>query len=508
MAARSLPWMVPQARNQVVSADSVDAAREDPMAGLMPTIQEIAGTFALLIFYGFLIAYGAAATTFANYVGPVLLSIIVGWAIYRMVRTNRYTLWSPLLWYRIGVVGYLGIGSLITLFLNDETRAMLASFFDYYPRDVLKFNIVVAVFHAMLLVFVAGIVGPLRSRSLSRQTLKFISPCNLTTETIGFTFLGIGTVINYFLIYPASLEIIQFTLPNIIVQLGQFAYVGYFLVGYWALRNNRRRWVWLIFALTVVDSIVGIIQLSKYAAIFPALMLPIAYLYNKVTFRRLALIVGILVPYYFLVADIVTEARGLVTRSETGRAVLSETLQALNARAAGVEQTRPNDPDYQIGWARLSYVNAGSFAISLYDQGIPGDTLRDIFIVWIPRIVYPDKPIITDIGRDFTFRANGNYNSSTSPSIPAEGYWTFGWLGVALFAALMAPVLALWSIYNVVALQRESWHLLLVVALGLRTGSRIDGMLVPDIIGPISAAVVLHLMLYFANRLLPPRTDV
>jgi hypothetical protein len=507
MASRSLPWTTPQARNRAADVVPVDATRDDPMIGLMPRMQEIAGTFALLIFYGICIAYGGGATTFANYVGPVLLSIVVGWAIYQMVLTNRHTLWSPLLWYRIGVVGYLGIGSLITLFLNDETRAMLATFFDFYPRDVLKFNIVVAMFHATLLVFVAGIVGPLRARSLSKHTLKFISPCNLTTETIGFTFLGIGTAINYLLIYPVALEIIQLNLPNVIVQLGQFAYVGYFLVGYWALQNDRRRWFWLIFALTAVDSIVGIIQLSKYAAMFPALMLPLAYLYHKVTFRRLMLIVGILVPYYFVVADIVTEARGLVTRSESGRAVLSETITVLNARASGVDQSRANDPDYQIGWARLSYVNAGSFAISLYDQGIAGDTLRDIFVVWIPRIVYPDKPIITDIGRDFTFRANGNYNSSTSPSIPAEGYWTFGWLGVGLFAALCAPVLALWSIYNVVALQRESWHLLLVVALGLRTGSRIDGMLVPDIIGPISAAVVLHLLLYFANRLLPPRTD-
>lgn len=507
MASRSLPWTVPQARSQLAGAAPVDATQDDPMIGLMPRMSEIAGVIALLIFYGICIAYGGDATTFANYVGPVVLSVIVGWAIYLMVLTNRHTLWSPLLWYRIGVVGYLGVGSLVTLFLNDETRAMLATFFDFYPRDVLKFNIVVALFHATLLVFVAGIVGPLRARSLSRHTLKFISPCNLTTETIGFTFLGVGTAVNYLLIYPVTLEVIQLNLPNIVIQVGQFAYVGYFLVGYWALRNDRRRWFWAVFALTAIDSIVGVIQLSKYAAMFPALMLPLAYLYHKVTFRRLALVVAIMVPYYFVVADIVTEARGLVIRNEYGRAVLSDTIQVLNARASGIDQTRVNDPEYQIGWARLSYVNAGSFAISLYDQGIPGDTLRDIFIVWIPRIVYPDKPIITDIGRDFTFRANGNYNSSTSPSIPAEGYWTFGWLGVGLFAALCAPVLALWSIYNVVALQRESWHLLLVVALGLRTGSRIDGMLVPDIVGPISAAVVLHLILYFANRLLPPRPD-
>lgn len=487
-------------------AKAPDADR-DPMAGLMPTNAEIVGTFALLIFYGIAISYGTAATQFANYTGPVILSLVVGRAVYRMVTTNRYTLWSPLLWYRVGVVGYLGVGSLVTLFLNGDTRDMLQSFFAYFPRDVLKFNIVVAAFHAAILVFTAGIIGPLRARSLSRETLRFISPSNLSTQTIGFTFLGFGSAINYLLVYPSALNIIPLTLPNIVYQLGQFAYVGYFLVGYWALQNNRSRWVWLVLALTVVDAFAGLLQLSKYAVIFPAMMLPIAYLYHRVTLRRLLLVIGIMVPFYFLVADIVTDARSVVVRSNEGPAAVSDTLQVLGARAEGDDLTRIDAPDYQISWARLSYVNAGAFAISQYDQGLPGDTLRDIFIVWIPRIVYPDKPIITDIGREFTFRANGNYNSSTSPSIPAEGYWTFGWLGVGLFAALMAPVLALWSIYNVVALQREAWHLLLVVALGLRTGSRIDGMLVPDIVGPISAAVVLHLVFYIANRLLPPRKD-
>ncbi|WP_066661512.1 MULTISPECIES: hypothetical protein [unclassified Sphingomonas] len=505
MGAIAANWLD---RYRSAPTPTVHKADGDPMLGLTPGIGEIAGTFALLIFYGIAIAYGSTAALVANYVGPVILSVVVGLAVYKMVTTNRYTLWSPLLWYRVGVVGYLGVGSLVTLFLNAETRDLLASFFDFFPRDVLKFNLVVAIFHATILLFTLGIIGPLRARSLSGKTLRFISPCNLTTETIGFTFLGVGSAANYLLIYPATLQIVSFTVPNIIVQIGQLAYVGYFLIGYWALRNNRPRWVWLILALTIIDSIVGLIQLSKYAAIFPAMMLPIAYLYHRVTLRRLLLVIGIMVPFYFGIADVVTDARGLVTRSNEGRAVLSETTQVLSARATGDNQARDDLQDYQIGWARLSYVNAGTFAISLYDQGIPGDTLRDIFIVWIPRLVYPDKPVITDIGREFTFRANGNYNSSTSPSIPAEAYWTFGWLGIVLFAALTAPILALWSIYNVVALQREAWHLLLVVALGLRTGSRIDGMLVPDIIGPISAAVVLHVLLYFANRLLPPRTDV
>lgn len=500
MATRVMPWR--SRRTPPVSVTCEVSI--NPVAGLMPTYAEIGGMLALLLFYGFAIAYGGRATTLANYIGPILLSLIVGNAIYYMVTTNRHTLWAPLFWYRVAVVGYLGVGSLVTLLLNEETRAMIASFFDFFPRDVLKFNIATALFHTIFLGFVSCVVGPL-ARGDGHNILQFITPSNLSTETIGFSFLGIGTAANYLLIYPAALEIFRINLPNIIIQFGQLAYIGYFLVGYWAIKNDRRRLFWMVLALTILDAIIGLVQLSKYAALFPALMLPVAYLYYKTTLRRMLLVMAIIVPYYFAVADIVTDARRLVQRTDDNRAVLSDTVRVLNARAAGNQEIGLDGPEYQIGWARLSYVNAGAFAISQYDQGVPGDSLRDVFIVWIPRIFYPDKPIITDIGREFTFLANGNYNSSTSPSLPAEGYWTFGWPGVCLFAAILALVIAPWSVYSAVALSRESWHLLLVVALGMRLGVRVDGMLVPDVVGPISAAVVLHLICHFANRLLPPR---
>ena len=120
-----------------------------------------------------------------------------------------------------------------------------------------------------------------------------------------------------------------------------------------------------------------------------------------------------------------------------------------------------------------------------------------------PASIYPDKPIITDIGRDFTVMANGNYDSSTSPSIPSEGYWNAGWPGVALFALLLSTVLTLWSIYSTIVFDRDAWHLLLVVLLGMRVGTRIDGFLVPDVVGPLSAVLAIHIACTLANRFLP-----
>jgi hypothetical protein len=210
------------------------------------------------------------------------------------------------------------------------------------------------------------------------------------------------------------------------------------------------------------------------------------------------------VPYYAFVSSIVEDARSRVLRDagDDNRALFSDTLVVMRDIMNG-KNGNADAPEYQMAWARLSYANAGTLAISFYDQGLSGNSLRDIFVVWIPRAIYPDKPIITDIGRDFTVMANGNYNSSTSPSIPAEGYWNAGWLGVTLFAALLSTILTLWSIYSTIIFDRDAWHLLLVVLLGMRVGTRIDGFLVPDVVGPLSAVLAIHVACTLANRFLP-----
>lgn len=335
------------------------------------------------------------------------------------------------------------------------------------------------------------------------RKLLAVESCRLTLQMIGLVFLGIGLAINYLIVYPAALGVLRVNVPNALYQVGQMAYVGYFLLTYWGLQNRKYRWVAAMIALAAIDSIAGILQLTKYSALFPVLMIPIAFIYQRATARRIILSLAFLIPFYLFISSVIYDARERVDRDlADNRAVFSDTIRVMGDIFAG-KKSNAEEPDYQLAWARLSYVNAGTLAISFHDQGITGDTLRDVFIVWIPRIIYPDKPNITDVARDFTVLANGNYNSSTSPSMPSEGYWDYGWLGVALFATLFSIVLTFWSIYSTIVFERGAWHLLLVVLLGMRTGVRIDGMIVPDVIGPLSAVLAIHIACQLANRFLP-----
>ena len=484
---------------------TADAALGEQLEGLLPHFGEFFGIGMVIIVYVIALLDGYAMLDLANIVGPAIFSITVAFAAYRTTKLNVHAIWTPLFWYRIAMVTYMGVGSGMTSFYNAETRDLINTLFAFSPAELTKFNLVNASFHACVLCVAWLVIRVYRSaRSPLTSTRLTIDACRVPLKTVGIAFLSVGMAANYLLIYPVALGILNITLSNAALQASPLAYIGYFLLTYWGLENKHRGWVAAMIALAAIDSIAGVLMLTKFAALFPVLMIPIAFIYHKASLRRILIAVAILVPFYAIVSSVVEEARSRVERDigNDNRAIFSDTLVVLREIVQG-KNGRADAPDYQLAWARLSYANAGTLGISFYDQGLEGNSLRDIFVVWIPRAIYPDKPVITEIGRDFTVMANGNYNSSTSPSIPSEGYWNAGWLGVAMFAMMLGIVLTLWSIYSTIVFDREAWHLLLVVLLGMRTGTRIDGFFVPDVVGPLSAVLAIHIACSLANRFLP-----
>ena len=113
------------------------------------------------------------------------------------------------------------------------------------------------------------------------------------------------------------------------------------------------------------------------------------------------------------------------------------------------------------------------------------------------------KPIITDVGRELSYAANGNYNSSSSAGLAAEAYWNGGWLLSISIAIFLALVFGLWTIYSYEVIQRKAWHLFFIVLIGMRMALRVDGAFVSDILGPIPLVILAHITLELMNRFLP-----
>ncbi len=86
---------------------------------------------------------------------------------------------------------------------------------------------------------------------------------------------------------------------------------------------------------------------------------------------------------------------------------------------------------------RFSIAPFEAHFIALYDSGAPGDSLKHIFDVLIPRILWPDKPLIAP-GSEFDTIFRGYIaQSSLAIGFIAEAYWNLGWLGVLLISAMI-----------------------------------------------------------------------
>lgn len=135
-------------------------------------------------------------------------------------------------------------------------------------------------------------------------------------------------------------------------------------------------------------------------------------------------------------------------------------------RLEAVTNGVPNTPFATQGkagfWARLTNFNQLSQVgrISREDGFLNGQTLEYLGFVFIPRFLWPEKPIIQKggwfawrIGQAW-IRPDGRYSNAVNMTVPGELYLNYGWGGVLIgctlfgsFVALLWSRTAFWSRY-------------------------------------------------------------
>jgi len=478
--------------------------RSSMIDDLEPTYREL--FFSGLVTLWFAIGMGVlpGSEDWINTIGLIAFSIVVAWAAYRQMKLNVASLWTPLMWYRVALLSYYGIGSLVPIWTNADTQELMKGFYSYFSSEIVKLNLLITAFNLVFLATVKILFIAIGNRSISKpfRDRKFINPSNFSMIVFGSMCLIVGSAVNYLIIFPQVMGLINLSFFSTIANLSVLSWLGYFMVIFWGLENKRREFIIWPIALALGECAIGFFGMSKSVMLMPLVMIGIAFIYHRRSLLRISLFVGCFVTLFMFLAPIITHVRDMNAKYYDSAAEAKDIPGLyLSYFTSGTESDE--FADVETGWMRLSFVNAGTFVINQYDHGMPGNSYRYLWIVWIPRIIYPEKPIITDVGRELSYAANGNYNSSSSAGLAAEAYWNGGWLytiGVAIFLAL---VLGLWTIYSYEVIQRKAWHLFFVVLIGMRMAIRVDGAFVSDIIGPIALVVLAHITLELMNRFLP-----
>jgi hypothetical protein len=232
------------------------------------------------------------------------------------------------------------------------------------------------------------------------------------------------------------------------------------------------------------------------------MMFVLALLRSRITLMRLAGAAAVILLCFQTIVPMAEYGRHqLILRYDSiSGAALDERLEILSNYFEG-GAVEKSEEEFQGAIARFSYMNGAALAVQLYDSGLPGNSLANIPAVFIPRMFWPDKPVITQVGVDFTVLATGNAHSSSAAGLFAESYWNFGWFGIPLLMVPLALIHYYLSRYALKVIHFGRWLFFPVVLVGMKMGLRVDGHYVSDVVGTIVLVVVVHVMLTLADRL-------
>lgn len=489
-----------------VAADS--HADLSAYALISPSFAELSVLLLVTIMGGIAILLEGFWLAALNMIIPITLMATMALGTLRSLQKSVATIWTPLIWIRAAIFFYGGFGTLTILTGNDAMRDYAETFFVFYGADILKYNVVVIAFTLTVMAackFYFLIFGG------KRLITEIYSPqrSSINLEVIGALFIAIGLVANLFFIVPYQFGFVSSTFPALISEVAQASYIGVFLSAV-ALARSRSPLLGVVIAIGVTLSILGLMAFSKSSVTMPVIMLMLAYFYSQPSIFRLLVVAGTTLAAFFVSAPIVDHGRYLMQQRYGGIDAPAPPGERLEMIGSYFDDRSVSAGDEDVDYARLrfSYVNVGSFVTSLRDQGQTGDTYDNALAIFVPRAVWKDKPIITEVARQLSFEATGNWNNSVAPGLAPEAYWNGGWIGVLIMGAIVGLIVSLWSIYSLGVQVAGAWYLFPVVLLGVRMGTRFDGFFVSDVLGPIAFGVAGHFVLSFANAAIARRKVV
>lgn len=307
-------------------------------------------------------------------------------------------------------------------------------------------------------------------------------------------FISIGTAC-YLDVWRHGIGNAEGVVSGTILTASMLRYVGIILAASYKGRGGIAFLV-LAVAVSLASAASGALLLGKSNIIFPLLALVIG-LMQRVGAKKIAL-PGAAAMLIVLAAfgPVVSHARvryafdSSADISDKARYIWSDLFNSNKDSLSG---------DYPL-WARLCYLTAQGAAISYRDSGQGADEFSKIFWIFVPRLLFPDKPNLTQAGLDFNAKVIGSNTTSTGFGIFADGYYNAGWVGVVLVGVIVGQIVGLASLLAFEIYQAQSMLLLPLALMGNFMAFRIDGNFITDYCGLFVFIVYIMLAMRLMSR--------
>lgn len=434
---------------------------------------------------------------------------------YRMARRVEGAIWTPLVWFPVQSALFYGFGPLVELFGNEFTQARLAShYLSVTPEQLLRAHRLSVTGIFMVL---AGLWLhlALRRRAWARHGAQW-APA-VRPLTLGIAFVVIGGLFRYAILNPASWNLIDLTVPGVLTSISQLVDLGFAILAFCAARRSQRARL-IMLTLYPCHVLLSVLSLSKMeiviALLLPAIGAFMAHRRPGRLFVNVLACAGMFVlaqDYVHYGRQVIHDSTGTITDAGYGtRAAILADYVTLKGMGQGTGALRHGGVGtgkaeaYQGWWTRLSFAGAQARVMERFDSGAANPQLGAAWVYFIPRTIWPDKPILHGPGLALYRMLSGNAagNSFLGLSIYGDLYWQYGWRGVVIGGLCVGWFLGILSAVSLGAVRRQEFIMIPFVLLVLKVGLLSPNKFILNgFIGPAPILLFYFLAITLAIRL-------
>lgn len=417
--------------------------------------------------------HGSEVYSFINMSAPIYFISVLAWLSGRVVNGIPETIWSPAFWLPVQSAVFYGVGPLVEVFGNEVTRDILSTrrlsmnaheLFRAHHLSVLGVTCLLFGFWLHMRIFSKG--WKVLSVESEGNRGNIIAPGKL-----GVAFVLFGFVFKYIILNPAEWGMIDFVVPGVFSSLGIVLDVGFGVLTY-AIGCGKKKYRWFFWIFWPIHLYLSWLSLSKLEIILPLLLTAAGAFLAHGKLWKLGVWFGAMILVFSASQPWVDYGRAEVYRKagniyEAGYAERMDMLRSYLVKKdrASVDIQKP-----QRWWTRLSYAGPQAFAMRNYDMGLSSSSLRSAWMFFVPRIVWPGKPIMIGPGLEFHRLVTGQKNAySYMPlSIYGDLYWQFGWYGIALGCPLIGWMFAMMASRSISAIRHREFIMIPAVLSALQ----------------------------------------
>ena len=451
--------------------------------------------------FGAHLLLGVFALEFAPFVEPrawwwiapfcIVSLTMLGYLVYRSLSAEPAgILYESGLFLSISCAVYYGFGPL--LFVIGPVDAA------DYARSWYPLNATESIWLTGLNFIGLGLTGlvyvyarfPLLVKIADRAARRWAS---VSPVRVLLAFLLIGLVAKYLFVVPFELGLTK-SVPSAVASDSSQLLVVAILVG-WIYKDVGPQWIGaLVNLLLLTEVTIGILLFNKTEVLIGIMAAGLGSFFSQRRFRDLLLtaLVGFLI--YVLIGPLVDFGRNELTYQGGGQpapASLSQRYDIAVTYFAGSESHRRQQEILGAWWARLNYLPPQQAAVDLYDEGRGSDDLSRALWIFVPRLLFPGKPTMSDAGVNLTEKVTGRRNSSTGIGVFVDGYYMLGWFGVLLASITYGVSLRAYSAIARSVVARRAFVMYPLAFIGIFAGLRSDGWWLIDVAGPTVIVLVL-----------------